>query len=652
MSHRVLSIVVTALCCTAASAGQQTRPPSAAADPQPPNYSLQVEYVEVDVRVTDSKGSFVRDLTKDDFQILEDGKPQTVAAFSLVDIPIEASSQAVSSSVSIESDVQSNERRFDGRVYVMILDDLNTTSDRTSRTKNAARRFIEQHLGANDLMAIVFTLLSEPVQEFTSDKRLLVSAVDKFVGEEIPERTLPQPIGPAIGGVSAPTFTAAGGMEAIDGGKRVMTTLSRAAAWLDGITGRKKAVILVSDGFVYDSNQLALDTRLSGRIGRTSINIYALDMRGPGAVQTATGQLTMLTENTGGFVVMDNNDIDRGLGRIVGENSTYYLLAYYPSHPRDGKVHSIDVRTKRRGLTVRARRGYASPNGDPAMPRLAANVKTSSPTVEALNSPIPLSDLRMRVFAAPFRTAPQAQVLLGIDFVGRDLPLETGGAVEISYLAVDAKGVEHGWRTDRMNLNFEAGMRTRAEESGVRVLKLMQLPPGRYRLHVAAHDPVRKLSGSVIHDLDVPDLEKTEFAVSGVAVMSKSGAATITVRADDEIRTLLPGTPTAARSFSQDDDIVVFAEVYDDGARPLHRVEIETTIRSAGGDVVFERVEDRESSELQGARGTFRHTTRIPVNTLEPGAYVLSLEARSSLDADLKVARNIPFTVTAVERAR
>src|SRR5687768_3691493 len=314
MSRRVLSgVVVALLLLTTASGQQQTRQPTS--QPQTPTFKVEVEFVEVDVRVTDSKGNFVRDLTKDDFQILEDGKAQTVAAFSLIDIPVEASSQAVSPSGSVEPDVQSNERRFDGRVYVMIVDDSSTTWDRTARTKNAARRFIEQHLGANDLMAIVFTHVSEPAQEFTSDKRFLLSAVDKFVGQEIPERTLPQPIGPAIGGTSAPTFTAAGGMEEIVDGNRVITTLSRVAAWLDGITGRKKAVIFVSDGFVYDPHKLALDVRPSGRIGRTNVTFYGLDMRGPGAAQTATDQLTTLTENTGGFVVMDNNDIDRGFGR-------------------------------------------------------------------------------------------------------------------------------------------------------------------------------------------------------------------------------------------------------------------------------------------------------------------------------------------------
>jgi len=195
-------------------------------------------------------------------------------------------------------------------------------------------------------------------------------------------------------------------------------------------------------------------------------------------------------------------------------------------------------------------------------------------------------------------------------------------------------------------------MRTRAERSGVRVLRLMQLPPGRYRLQVAAHDPARKLSGSLLFDLDVPDLGKADFAMSGVALMSKSGAATVTAHVDDAIKTLLPGTPTAARSFPQDDELAVFAEVYDDGARPWHQVEVVTTVRSAEGAVVFERIDDHESGEFKGTRGALRHTSRIPLNTFKPGSYVLSVEAKSSLDADPKIVRQVPFMVTALDLAQ
>jgi VWFA-related protein len=650
MSHRVLSIVVTALCCTAASAGQQTRPPGAAADPQTPNFRLQVEYVEVDVRVTDSKGHFVRDLTKDDFQILEDGKPQTVAAFSLVDIPIEPSSQADSSSASIEPDVRSNERRFDGRVYVMMLDDGGTRTDRTTRTKNAARRFIQDHLGPDDLMAIAFTFRTKLVQEFTSDKRRLLAAVDKFMsGPFEMEPPLPLLAGPGVGGSGGPLFTL-GNAEGVFGAVREMANIRKVAAWLDRIPGRKKAVVLFSDGNEYDTRQILVDTRPSGEIGRTNVSIYAVDMRGPGAVQAPLNQLNILAEDSGGFVVMDNPEIDRGFRRIVAENSSYYLLAYYSSHPRDDKFHRIDVRVTRPRVTVQARRGYMSENREP-LRRLAAANQVSEGIIDALRSPVQLSNLRMRVFAAPFRAASNASVLLGIELAGRDLPLETNGTVEISYVAIDAKGSEHGWRTDRLRLNLQPATRERVEQSGVIALKRIELPAGRYRLQIAASDPVRSVTGSVISDLEVPDFKKAAFAMSGLLVTSRSSDV-LTAYADEQLKDVLPAPPIASRTFPQDDEIAAFAEIYDDNVRP-HQVDIVTTVRSAAGAVVFEETEARESSELQSAQdGIYRHVARIPLTAFEPGPYVLSLEARSRLNANLAAERRVPFTVTATEPTR
>jgi VWFA-related protein len=648
LSRRVLSGIVVALLLLTTASGQQTRQP--ASQPQTPTFKVEVEFVEVDVRVTDSNGNFVRDLTKDDFQLLEDGNPQTVAAFSLVDIPVEASSQAVSSSVSIESDVQSNERPFDGRVYVMILDDA---SPLTVRSKNAARRFIEEHFGPNDLMAIVGTWLSGPTQELTSNKRLLLAAVDKFTGKEPLERTLPQPIGPSIDGAGAPLFTL-GITEAVAGGNGMMRVLSKVTEWLNRTTGRRKAVVLFSNGFAYDRNNLILDVRPSGRIGRTNVNIYAVDTRGPGNFQKPLDTLTMLAEETGGFVIMDNNDIDRGFNRLVAENSAYYLLAYYPSHPRDGRSHSIDVRVTRPGVSVRARRGYTSEHGDPPAPRTTGDIQASPATIAALSSPIQRSDLRMRVFAAPFQGAADASVLVGIELVGRDLPLDSG-TVEISYVADKqaATNKEYGWRTDRITLNLQPNTRTRVERSGVSVLKRMNLPPGRYRLHVAAHDPIRNASGSVIKDLEVPDFQKARLALSGVLLTSRSGADMLVAHTDEQVQSLLPAPPRATRTFAQEDEITVFAEVYIDGRRRPPQVDIVTTVRSAAGAVVFEETAERASSELQATQGgVYRHVARVPLAAFEPGPYVLSFEARSRLNPRLTAERRVPFTVTATEPTR
>jgi Ca-activated chloride channel family protein len=655
MSRRILTGALVVLSLTSVS-GQQTRQPAASPDPPTPTFRLDVEYVEVDVRATDEKGNFIRDLTKEDFQISEDGKPQAIAGLSLIDVPTEPSPQPVAPAVAIEPDVQSNERRFDGRAYVMILDDDNTAPDRTARTKNAARRFVEQHLGANDLMAVVFTFSGEPAQEFTSNKQLLLAAIDKFVGLKRAQRTLPQPMPPGPG-PAEPLFTL-GASETFQAGNRAAATLRNVMTWLEGQTGRRNTVVLVSEGFVMGSpdperppevvsrENVALELA-NGRIGRANVNIYTVDMRGPGATQQPLDTLSTLAENNGGFVVMDNNDIGRGFARLVAENSTYYLLGYYASHPRDGKFHSIDVRVKRPRVRLRARKGYSSRDVKPPAPRTPGDPQASVTTIAALSSPVQRSDLRLRVFAAPFRATSNASVLVGIELAGRDLPLESGGTVEISYVAVDAKSKEHGWRTDRLALNLQPETRARVERNGMSVLKRMDLPPGRYRLRVAASDPGRNVAGSVIHDLEVPDFEQAKLAMSGVLLMSKSAAATLTAHADEQTRSVLPAPPTAARAFPQDDEIAIFAEVYAASQAPSDGVDIVTTIRSEAGEVVFEETETREASELQGG---YRHIVQIPLEMFDPGAFILSVEAKSARESNTEAAaRRVPFTVTAVD---
>src|SRR5438874_9660736 len=150
---------------------------------QQPTFKAQVEYVEVDALVLDRNDNFVRGLTRDDFQVLEDGKAQTISTFTLVDIPIERYDKPLGAAMPIEPDVKTNERPFDGRVYVMVIDDLHTSFARSSRVKNAARQFVQRYLGANDLMAIVHTRsANEANQEFTNNKRLLLAAIDKTTG--------------------------------------------------------------------------------------------------------------------------------------------------------------------------------------------------------------------------------------------------------------------------------------------------------------------------------------------------------------------------------------------------------------------------------------------------------------------------------------
>jgi VWFA-related protein len=110
--------------------------------PQPPTFRSTTNLVVVDAIVTDGQGRFVRDLTKDDFQIFEDGKPQPVATFSHGELPIDAVPTAPRADV--EPDVVSNARPLTGRLYVLMLDDRHISAARTARVRQQARQFIER----------------------------------------------------------------------------------------------------------------------------------------------------------------------------------------------------------------------------------------------------------------------------------------------------------------------------------------------------------------------------------------------------------------------------------------------------------------------------------------------------------------------------
>lgn len=672
-------------------AGQAPQTPAPL--PQTPTFKVQVDYVDVDVLVTDKEGRFVRDLTRDDFEVFEDGRRQTIANFTVVDIPIERADRPLFQADPLEPDVETNELPFEGRIYVMILDDPHVDVMRSQRVKIAARQFIQRSLGANDVMAIVHVGgKADSSQEFTNNKRLLLASVDKFMGTKLESITLAR---------SAEYFRQAG-MPIVDNriadpyeqeraykAQQSLRLLQNVAEWFSGIRGRRKTIIFVSEGIDYDISDVIRQYDAPGNAAsgilydiretisataRSNVSIYGIDPRGLSTlsdetigvtaladqadpslgigqsslrneIQLAQDSLRALADETGGFAAVNTNQFSTAFDRIVSDNSTYYVLAYYPpTDKKDGKFHRIEVRTTRPGLTVRARRGYISPK--PSAPSKTTSKDAPSPEVsEALQSPLNVSGLTLRMFASPFKgVAPNASVLLGVEVLGRDLALQPNGKLEVSFLAVDAKGKTFGFQNNSLTMNLKPETRARAEQTGFRMLNRIDLPPGRYQLRVASHDTGGKV-GSVVYDLDVPDYSKMPFGMSGVVLTSLSAGSMITAKADDQMRTVLPAPPVAVRTFPQNDELAVFAEVYDDGTAPPHKIDIVTTIRSDEGTIFFKNEEERDSKELEGKRGGYGYTARIPIGGLKPGPYVLTVEARSRLGINLEVVRMVRINV-------
>ena len=195
---RTLQFILVAGALGGASLAAQAPPVAQGPGQPPPTFRVEVNYVEIDTRATDAQGAFVGDLTKNDFQISEDGKPQTITAFTRVDLPVERQDPPLFKGGAIEPDVQSNLDGFNGRVFVLLLDDLETDFRRSARLKAAARQFIQRYIGANDLAAVVFTgYAPERGQEFTNNPARLIAAVNRFSGTKLPSEMMSKQIGRA-----------------------------------------------------------------------------------------------------------------------------------------------------------------------------------------------------------------------------------------------------------------------------------------------------------------------------------------------------------------------------------------------------------------------------------------------------------------------
>jgi len=691
----------------AALSGQGQSQPQRQPQPQQPQqppitFRAEVNYVEVDARVLDREGKFVPGLKPEDFQIFEDGKPQKVTAFSLVNIPLERVERPLFASKPIEPDVRNNMQGADGRIYVIMLDDLHTSALRTPRVKQAARQFIERYVGANDLAAVVHTSgRSDAGQEFTGSQTRLLSAVDKFMGRKLTSSTLNR-----IDDVQRRAGTPMAGDPAVDlddkergyNARNTLVSIKNIAEYLSNIRGRRKSLVLFGEGIDYDINQLFSDQMTEAQsvidatrdaiaaATRANVAIYGVDPRGLGAefqdnasiqsfpddttlglgmssifneVRLSQDSLRVLGDETGGFAAVNRNDFRDAFQRIVDDNSSYYVMGYYSTNDRrDGRFRKIEVRVANRpGLTVRARKGYVAPRGKaPEAPKTTASANAPSPELkEAMDSPLPLTGLPLALSAVVFKgPAPKGSVVLSTFVAGNMLPfVENNGMMkndlEIIGVATDDKG--KSFATDRatVNLNMKPDTAKRVTATGFRVIQSLELNPGRYLLRVAVRESNTRKAGSVTFDLEVPDFSKAPLSMSDIALTSALSGVAPTVRPKDPLEKLLPGPLTSYREFSTTDEVAIFTEIYDN-VKQAHKVEITATVKAEGGQTVFETREEHDSSELAGSAGGYGFQARIPLKSFAPGLYVLRVEGLTRIGDRPTTAKEVVFRVSAAER--
>ena len=690
MTNRVLAVSFLAAFVLATGPVPRAQQPAPA---QGPTFRLAVDYVEVDAIVTDRDGKFVQGLTKDDFEVLEDGKPQTVTAFTVVDLPIRKPSPPAYRAAPVEPDVRSNAGQFDGRVVVLVLDDLMVDARRTNKVRTAAAQFVNRFVSENDVVAVIQTGAGgKSAQNFTTNRALMLAAVNKFVGRKIESAT--SAMLDEQSRMTAAGRTAEGTdplrFERASRARDTLTRLRAASEYLGAIRGRRKTMVWFSEGIDSDfenpmdqQGTMVRDelTSLIGAAQRAGVAFYAIDPRGVGAgmddalmmgspVNDPTGQLGMadmqgevqraqltlrsISQQTGGFAVVGGQDLSEQFAKIIEENSSYYLLGYYPTEDkRDGKFRRVEVRVKRPGLRIRHRAGYAAPKGKAPQRAASSSEKSAPPELRAaIENPLPMAGLSMRVFAAPFAASGnKAAVAIAIEVDPSALRFQEGNGtfnedLEFIVVPINASGKALDGTRDEAPLRLSARSHELIKAHGFRTVRRLDLPPGRYQLRVAGKSKNANLVGAVTYDLDVPDFSKAPLAMSGIALMTPSADRMPTPRPSQEFMDVLPMAVTAIRDFPRSDTLFVFADVYTRQAGTPHAVQITTTVTSDAGAVVFTGTDERRTEEIKAKTGGFGHSVKIPLSALAPGRYVLKIEARAQITNGTTVAREVEFTVT------
>jgi len=684
MKRAVLSLAAAALAAALPLAAQAPPPTAAppgprASAPPPVTFAVEVGYVEVDAIVTDKDGNPVRDLKKEEFSVLEDGKPQSIDLFHQIDIPYERPEPAPGRRP-VPLDVQTNARPFDGRVYVIVLDELHTTPSRSLLVRAAARRFLERNFTEDDLGAVVHT--GGPAsagQGLTNDRQALLAAVDRFSGRALTASTLTR-----IDEYRRTADTRQQGdpvrdpeeMERAYNARNSMETLKSVSDWLGRLRGRRKAVLFLSEGIGYNlydqinnreaSSVLDAIREATAAAARANVSFYAIDPRGLGGLsdemmeiqpvfddpalgltpqglqeelQMSQDSLRTLADETSGFAAVNTNDFSTAFARIVKDNSAYYVLGYYPPGQRkDGRFHKLEVRVSRPGVKVRARSGYSLPHVKPPKAPTLATPQTPAVLAEMLDSPLPRPGLPMQMQAAAFEgdsPGAKGKIVLTLEVSGEGFRFtEKDGAfhdvLELSVLTVDAGGKTSG-TNHRVQLDLKPRTHQMVQATGFRVLSVLDVAPGRYEVRIAGRSVNSEQAGSVFYEVEVPEFGKGPHTLSGLVLTSAAAGLVPTGGSVPLLKDVLPGPPTAQRAFYPFDTLAIFTEIYDAEDAP-HTVDVETTLVAADGSVAYHTSDVRQAAAHKADTVTpIAHSAQIPLKSIPAGIYTLRVAATSRM---------------------
>jgi len=562
------------------------------AAPTPPDDVVKITttLIQVDVTVTDSKGKAVTDLKPDEIEVYENGEKQKITNLSFITSvreKIEKSKEKENDPLAIPEPPKVLRNENVRRTFALVVDDLTLSFDSAYYTKRALKKFVDEQMQDGDLVAIIRTGAGiGALQQFTSDKRMLYAAIEKVKWN---------PMG--SGGISAfapiessPTGleeTPSEDVEALPTGDGQTLDDFRSRVFATGTLGAlryvingmsdlpgRKSVILFSHGFrliesdsdgTIRGTSIVLDYMkvLVDQANRASVTFYTIDPRGlqytgltaaddTGGMsiqqtiaatssrsrelnETQDG-LKYLAKETGGFAVVNNNDINGGVRRVV-EDQSYYLIGYDPDADTFDLVkrrfNKLEVKVLRPNVKVRYRSGFFN-IADREKPSETNNASsTKSPAAQlanALVSPFAVSGINLRLnalFGSDAKTGSYVRSVIHVDTSDMKFTDEPNGEKKGVFDVLAMSFGDNGQvvaslaKTYTLTLKPSA-FKTFTENGFVYHFMFPVKKAGAYQYRVALRDTQGGRIGSASQFIEVPNLKKKRLTLSSIVLENLS----------------------------------------------------------------------------------------------------------------------------------
>ena len=580
----------------------------------------------MDAFVADARGHAIDTLKASDFDLREDGVPQTIDGVRFVRAGSAGGGAAPVAAIESDADERREASRPGVRLFAIYLDEYHITPGAPAeRAREAVGRFIADDLGPRDLLVVMKPLDSLFAIRLTYDRAAGRKTLETFEGRKgdyAPKNAYEREY--------MATTPAAMDRTRMQVTLSALNSLAVHLGWASHDV--RKTLVIVSEGLDATTmrrggGSLPTMEQVVRSANRSNVAIYPID---PGAASAdgvaGADALSTAAAETDGWPVPAGADLDAGLRRIAADASAYYLITYRSPGRTDNKFHHVQLRVKRRGAVVRTRAGYWALSPDDL---LRAEV------LARINAPKPV---------VPLEPAPHNSPLIRPWF---GLARGEDGKTRVTFVwepAVRVPGDRTRRRAARLTLTvlgrdgstvFEgpvvpSGVGTFDTGEGTPPRAVFDVEPGRVRIRMSIEDGSLQTIDSDVRTITVRNLDdRRDPVVLGTpqVLRARNARELREIDADPE------APPVAAREFSRTERLVIRVPAYAWDAPPA----VSATLKNRIGQAM------RTLSATKAIRPDGTSQFDLPLAALAAGEYVIELTASTPAG---KTTDQLGFRVT------